>query len=109
MSRVDNYILTAPCLTGETRSFLTDLNEKMAELTSFKGRSFIPVHDHAGGPKSMEADVYLASVNWVEQDVVIEAILYALDRPGTDYIKEQFQLFRQGQEDDKFTQVPLVK
>ena len=108
MSRVDNYILTAPCLTGETRSFLTDLNEKLVELTNFKGCSFVAAHDHAGGPKNMEADVYLAALNWVEQSIVVEAILYALNKPDTDYDKDRFQLFVNGQEDDKFREVTLA-
>jgi hypothetical protein len=106
MSRVDNYILTSPCLTSD--AFLLDLNEKLAELTNFKGNTFNAVHDKAGGPKNMEADVYLTAVNWTEESVIVEAILYALNRPGTDYDKDRFQLYVNGQEEDKFRQVTLA-
>ena len=106
MSRVDNYILTAPCLTSDL--FLEDLNKRLAELGNFKGSSFVAVHDAAGGPKNLEANVYLAAMNWTEQSLVVQAIVDTLAANPNLYGKECFQLFVQGQEDDKFREVTLA-
>jgi hypothetical protein len=106
MSRVDNYILTAPCITGAV--FLVNLNKRLQELTDRRGDTFRQVDAYAGGPKAMEADVFMGTTNHVQMTTVVQAIVEVLNDRTQVYDKEKFKLFLNGQEDDVFREVTLA-
>ena len=107
MSVVDNYVLKT--CSGVSKRFVTDLNKKLHEDRpgGAGDTAFILASGNAtvGGPKAMEMDIYLAALNYVGPDVVVEIIRPMVEADGREhfpwgYYEGYVELFVKQQHDE---------
>ncbi len=86
MSAVTNLIFVASCMSDE-------------DVKPFADKySFVKVDDYAGGPKAMEADVYLAAHNYLDEQPLLEDFNQL---PDCEY----YQILIKRQEEDFFKEL----
>lgn len=105
MSHVDNYVLKAQGPSTTLQKELIDpLNQALREVTERTCTHFVPVGQHAGGPKVLETDLFLAATNYFsppQMVPVVRKIVRATERHAFPYgrDKHDVQLFVQTQHD----------
>lgn len=91
MSTVTNMILAT--MVDDASSF----REDEGPLATLVHPGFVQVDQHAGGNKAMECDVFMAAVNGLDLDEVLEKL-----RKVPWAFPEEVQLFVKEQDDENF-------
>jgi hypothetical protein len=98
MSRVTNIILITT--SDEAEGGVERLNNALAAMAIVG--AFERVDEHAGGPKAIEAAVFMAAFNHLN----IESFRQAVIKNQWDF-PESVQLFIKEQEDERFREIRL--
>lgn len=93
MSSVDNWMLCSEIM--DENQFLDVVNRHLLSDQFPYGQGFVRVDQHAGGPKVLEADVFLLASNCGDRWHVINSIKNAI---GELQLTNPVQLLYKGQE-----------
>jgi len=97
MSYVDNYILCTFC-GEEEEPYVEALNESLLD-GAYVTLHFTKVDQHVMGRKAIEADIYIAAGFNPDVEALVK------ETPWVD--PDRVSLFKQGQDDDFFSEVEL--
>ena len=101
MSVVTNVILTCSLLDEDEDD---DSVPALASVQEFLGKNaFKDISSAAGGYKCLEHKVFVTAANVLDTEGLVEAVRHA---PWRD--RESVQLFVKEQDDEKFSEVPLM-